>query len=54
MGMLISDPKIADGLRQLHEMGFANKNGMLTQLLERFDGNVNYVVRALVEGKMLN
>lgn len=48
----ILDPKVADGLLQLHEMGFANTDGSLTKLLERYNGNVNYVVRALVEGKL--
>ncbi|KAF2898398.1 hypothetical protein ILUMI_07778 [Ignelater luminosus] len=45
------NPKIAEGLVQLYEMGFSNDNGILTRLLERFEGNVALVVKALIDMK---
>lgn len=48
---IFADPKIAEGLVQLYEMGFSNDHGMLTSLLERFDGNVALVVKALIDLK---
>jgi len=46
------NPRIAEGLVQLHEMGFSNESGFLTHLLERFEGNVAAVVKAIVEMKI--
>ncbi|XP_018333475.1 sequestosome-1 [Agrilus planipennis] len=47
-----SNPVIAEGLTRLHEMGFSNSSGILTQLLERHRGDVSEVVKALVDLKL--
>ncbi|KAF5299994.1 hypothetical protein FQA39_LY19159 [Lamprigera yunnana] len=41
--------KIEQGLHQLHEMGFNDDSGLVTKLLEYFDGNVENVVRVLAK-----
>lgn len=46
--MIFTDPKIADGLVQLLEMGFSD-DAALVSLLKRFDGNVAKVVKYLFE-----
>lgn len=41
------NPVIADGLRQLRDMGFSN-HAVLTALLEKHEGNLPYVIRDLL------
>lgn len=41
------DPVIAEGLKQLREMGFSNHE-VLTELLRKHGGNLPYVIRDLV------
>lgn len=43
------NPVIAEGLVKLHEMGFSNETGVLSNLLEHFNGNVNDVVKAIFD-----
>ncbi|KAK5639105.1 hypothetical protein RI129_011597 [Pyrocoelia pectoralis] len=43
------NPVIAEGLVKLHEMGFSNETGVLSNLLEHFNGNVNNVVKAIFD-----
>lgn len=40
------NPVIAEGLRQLREMGFSN-HAVLTELLEKYEGNLAFVIRDL-------
>lgn len=41
------NPVIADGLKQLRDMGFSN-HALLIRLLEKHDGNLPYVIRDLL------
>ncbi|KAF5278030.1 hypothetical protein FQA39_LY14348 [Lamprigera yunnana] len=43
------NPKIEKGLQQLAEMGFKDDSGLVTKLLEYFDGNVENVIRVLAK-----
>lgn len=43
------NPIIAEGLVKLHEMGFSNETGVLSNLLERYHGNVAEVVKAYLD-----
>lgn len=43
----LSDPVIAEGLKQLREMGFSNHE-VLVDLLRKHDGNLPYVIRDLL------
>ncbi|KAF5284851.1 hypothetical protein FQR65_LT13403 [Abscondita terminalis] len=46
------NPIIAEGLVKLHEMGFSNESGVLSTLLEHFNGNVTEVVKAIFDNKV--
>lgn len=48
---LFSDPRIATALAQLQEMGFSNQTDALRNLLIHYNGNVELVLRAILENQ---